>query len=100
MNVRTFQRDMPLTDREFEILMLVTHGQSAKKTAISGGIAPRTVESHFDSIRMKLGTRNRTHMVMISIASHILPLPLIEIQIDQAIGALRSTEPYASQLAS
>jgi DNA-binding CsgD family transcriptional regulator len=85
---------MALTDRELEILMLIAHGQSAKEAALACGIAPRTVESQLDAIRMKLGARNRSHMVAIAIASHILPFPRIKIQVGRTIADLRCAEPY------
>lgn len=65
-----------LTGRELEILGLIATGKSAKEAAIVCGIAPRTVETHLDTIRVKLRARNRVHMVAIAFASAILSVPL------------------------
>jgi DNA-binding CsgD family transcriptional regulator len=59
-------RDVRLTHREIQILELVAQGYSAKEVAQAIHVAPRTVESHIDTIRLKLRARNRTHMVAIA----------------------------------
>ena len=60
-------RHLPtLTSRELQILELVARGNSAKEIAQRCGIAHRTVESHVDTVRLKLRARNRTHMVGIA----------------------------------
>lgn len=56
-----------LTSREMQLLMLVAVGYSAKEVANRCGIAFRTVETHLDTMRLKLRARNRTHMVAIAI---------------------------------
>jgi len=61
-----------LTQREFQILELVAQGYSAKEVAQEINIAPRTVEGHIDTIKLKLRARNRAHMVTIAIATHRL----------------------------
>ena len=58
--------DIRLTLRELQILELVAQGYSAKEVAQVIHVAPRTVESHIDTIRLKLRARNRTHMVAIA----------------------------------
>lgn len=58
--------DVRLTLRELQILELVAQGYSAKEIAQEIHVAPRTVESHIDTIRLKLRARNRTHMVAIA----------------------------------
>ena len=63
----------PLTIRELAILERVALGFSAKEVAQNFQIAPRTVESHLDTIRLKLRARNRTHMVAIAIRLALLP---------------------------
>jgi DNA-binding CsgD family transcriptional regulator len=52
-----------LTNREREIVGLVTVGLSAKEVAIRLSIAPCTVERHVENVRLKTRTRNRAHMV-------------------------------------
>lgn len=61
-----------MTKRELEILELVASGKSAKEVAQICEIAPRTVECHLDTMRLKLRARNRTHMVAIAIAADII----------------------------
>lgn len=71
-SVTATKLDGSLTLRELEVLALIAQGQSAKEAAIACSIAPRTVESHLDTIRIKLKARNRVHMVAIAITSEIL----------------------------
>lgn len=66
------KQDGPLTIRELEVLSLIAQGLSAKEAAIACKIAPRTVETHLDAIRVKLRARNRVHMVAIAIDTRIL----------------------------
>lgn len=61
-----------LTSRELQLLMLVALGYSAKEVANRCGIAFRTVETHLDTMRLKLRARNRTHMVAIAIELGLL----------------------------
>ena len=56
-----------LTSREMQLLMLIALGYSAKEVANRCDIAFRTVETHLDTMRLKLRARNRTHMVAIAI---------------------------------
>lgn len=60
------------TTRELQILKTVAEGFSAKEAAQRFGIAPRTVECHLDTMRLKLRARNRTHMVAIAIELGLL----------------------------
>lgn len=64
--------DLELTHRELQILELVAQGYSAKEVAQEIDIAPRTVEGHIDTIRLKLRARNRAHMVAKAIAADVL----------------------------
>lgn len=61
-----------LTDREREIVELVSLGLSAKEAALELGIAPCTVERHVENVRLKTRTRNRVHMVAHLIRSGLL----------------------------
>lgn len=63
-----------LTHREREVLELVAHGYSAKEAASHIGIAPRTVESHLESVRLKLRAKNRAHMVTQAVLSGFLKI--------------------------
>lgn len=60
------------TIRELQILKAVAEGFSAKEAAQNLGIAPRTVECHLDTMRLKLRARNRTHMVAIAMELGLL----------------------------
>lgn len=52
-----------LTNREAEVLKLVSLGLSAKEAAIELDISPCTVERHVENVRLKTRTRNRAHMI-------------------------------------
>jgi DNA-binding NarL/FixJ family response regulator len=51
---------MPLTDREMEILGLITRGMSNKQVALELGISHQTVKNHMTSILRKLAVNDRT----------------------------------------
>jgi len=50
----------PLTAREMEVLLEVTHGFSNKEIALRLGISPQTVKNHVTSIFRKLNVEDRT----------------------------------------
>lgn len=62
-----FEDKEHLTERECEVVDLVSQGLSAKEAALYLKIAPCTVERHVENVRLKTRTRNRVHMV-----AHIL----------------------------
>ena len=64
--------DLHLTHRELQILELIAQGYSAKEVAQAINIAPRTVEGHIDTIRLKLQARNRAHMVAKAVAARMV----------------------------
>ena len=51
---------MPLSDREMEILELITRGMSNKQVALELGISHQTVKNHMTSILRKLAVNDRT----------------------------------------
>jgi LuxR family transcriptional regulator, transcriptional regulator of spore coat protein len=63
-----------LTPREQEVLELVARGLSAKEIAGEIGIAPRTVEGHIDTVRLKVRARNKAHMVTQAVLSGVLKI--------------------------
>lgn len=63
-----------LTKRELEVLALVVQGCSAKEIALILGIAPRTVESHIDRLRLKTNSRNRAQMVAEAVRSGVVSI--------------------------
>ncbi len=52
-----------LSPRERDVLGLLIEGKRNDEIAAALGIESRTVEHHVDSIRVKLGVRNRTEAV-------------------------------------
>ncbi len=66
-----------LTDREQEILQLVSRGKSNKQIGTSFGISERTVKFHVSVILRKLDAANRAEAVQKAITSGIIkPQPL------------------------
>jgi len=53
----------PLTNREREVLGLISEGHSNKQGALRMGISPRTFESHRAEAMRKLGARNTADLV-------------------------------------
>jgi DNA-binding CsgD family transcriptional regulator len=66
--------ELTLTPREQEILVLVARGLSAKEIAGQIGIAPRTVEGHIDTVRLKVRARNKAHMVTQAVLAGVLKI--------------------------
>lgn len=56
-------RGSGLSDREQEVVGLVAEGLSDKEIAGRLGVSPRTVESHVESARRKLGAANRRQLL-------------------------------------
>lgn len=70
-----FNSAQHLTNRERQIVQLVSLGLSAKEAALELGIAPCTIERHVENVRLKTHTRNRVHMV-----AHVLRTGLLDAQ--------------------
>ena len=64
-----------MTHREQQVLELVASGYSAKQIASHIGIAPRTVEGHVETVRLKMRARNKTHMVTQAVLAGLLLRP-------------------------
>lgn len=60
----SLERPDPLTERETEILRLMSAGFSNKEIANSLGVAEGTVKNHVSNILSKLGVRDRTRAVL------------------------------------
>ncbi|MGH2769195.1 MAG: response regulator transcription factor, partial [Actinomycetota bacterium] len=58
-----------LTQREGEVLELVSRGLAGKQVARYLGISPKTVEQHKTRIFAKLGVSNQTAAVSLALAS-------------------------------
>jgi predicted ATPase/DNA-binding CsgD family transcriptional regulator len=54
---------VPLSDREYEVLHLISTGMTTKEIAIQLGLAPGTVKVHTNSIFNKLNVNRRTQAV-------------------------------------
>lgn len=54
----------PLTEREIEVLRLMTGGYSNREIARALGVAEGTVKNHVSSILSKFGVRDRTRAVL------------------------------------
>ena len=61
-----------LTPREIEVLRLIVGGLSSKQTAARLRIAPKTVESYVEHVRLKLGATNRCNMVAIAVGRGLI----------------------------
>jgi RNA polymerase sigma factor (sigma-70 family) len=62
------QRMRTLTPREREVLELVVQGQQYRQIAAALGISPRTVEVHRARLMEKLGARNISELVRMSLS--------------------------------
>jgi DNA-binding CsgD family transcriptional regulator len=62
----------PLSPREKECVSLAAHGLKGDDIAHELGIAPRTVQFHFDSIRSKLGATTRQEAVAKAVQAGIV----------------------------
>jgi RNA polymerase sigma factor (sigma-70 family) len=67
-NDQSEQRMRTLTPREREVLDLVVQGQQYRQIAAALGISPRTVEVHRARLMEKLGARNISELVRMSIS--------------------------------
>jgi DNA-binding NarL/FixJ family response regulator len=63
-----------LTEREMQILELVSRGLTVKQVASRIGLSPRTVETHVAKLYRKLGVRNRVQAVSRAAALGIVEL--------------------------
>jgi len=54
----------PLTEREIEVLRVMTGGYSNREIARALGVAEGTVKNHVSSILSKLGVRDRTRAIL------------------------------------
>ena len=66
-------RDQGLTDRESEILALITQGKSNAEVAALTYLSPNTVKSYIRSIYRKIGVESRTRAVLWGVANGFRP---------------------------
>jgi len=63
-----------LTDRERQILVLVSHGNSNRRVAKALGISEKTVKNHLSAVFTKAGVSDRTQAVVLGIRGGIVSL--------------------------
>jgi DNA-binding CsgD family transcriptional regulator len=63
-----------LTPHQIELLQCLAEGMSDKEVARAFGIGLRTVKTHLQQIRGRLGARNTTHAVFIALRLGLLRL--------------------------
>jgi DNA-binding CsgD family transcriptional regulator len=66
----------PLTDREVQILTLVSEGKSDWEIATILVMSPKTTNFHVENAKRKLGSPSRVHAVVVAIRDGVLPFPL------------------------
>jgi len=64
----------PVSDREREVLLLAARGLSGKEIATQLFISERTVQTHLASIYDKLGAKNKTEAMLLSLKYGIVTL--------------------------
>ncbi|MDD5092803.1 MAG: response regulator transcription factor [Dehalococcoidia bacterium] len=72
-----------LTNRETEVLRLVSLGYGNKQVATALGISEQTIKNHMTSIMVKLEARDRTHAVAIAICNRWIPADVFEGSCDE-----------------
>jgi len=63
-----------LSPRETEIASWLLRGHTSKEIAKTLDISNRTVETHINNIRLKLGARNRANMAAHLILRDLVPI--------------------------
>jgi len=63
-----------LTERELEVLRLVTHGSSNQEISVQLNITLKTVKAHVSSILQKLGVENRVQAALYALRHHLVEL--------------------------
>ena len=60
---------MKLTPRENDVIILVSEGYADKEIAFKLNLSARTIQTHINSVILKLNARNRTNAVALFIKS-------------------------------
>lgn len=61
-----------LSDREFEVFMLLAQGQSVAQIATQLFVSPRTAGTHLYNIKQKLGAANSAELTLIALRNGLL----------------------------
>lgn len=64
-----------LSDREVEVLQLLAEGRPTRAAAGALAVSPKTIEAHLARMMVKLGARNRAHLVAIAAERGLLSDP-------------------------
>lgn len=62
-----------VTDRERQVLELVSHGETDHAIAVRLGISEHTVHSHLDRLRDKIGSRRRADLTRFALTHDMIP---------------------------
>ena len=60
---------MNLTPKEKVVITLIAEGYADKEIALRMKISPRTVQAHYNNLRLKLNARNRSNAIAIYLKS-------------------------------
>jgi DNA-binding NarL/FixJ family response regulator len=64
VDAQTAEHEAPLTERETEVLRLLSHGLANKEIAVQLNIGEQTVKSHVHNLLNKLGASSRTQAAL------------------------------------
>lgn len=68
----------PLTDRECEVVRLLTSGKSVAETAETLGISFKTAETHRSNLMRKIDAHNAVEMTLWAVRQDLVPRHLVE----------------------
>ncbi len=63
-----------LTEREMDVLRLITRGMSNREIALDLGVAEKTVKTHVSNILQKLHLADRTQAALYAVRQHLVDL--------------------------
>lgn len=69
--------ELPLTTKEIKVLALAAEGHKATEIATELSLSPRTIETHLQFIRAKLGTKNNVHSVTVAFKRGLLTANMV-----------------------
>jgi PAS domain S-box-containing protein len=74
-----FSRELPLTQREREVITLIALGRETPEIARELHISPETVRTHVRNAMSKLGARTRAQLVALVLCSeHVVHVPSLD----------------------
>ncbi len=66
------QSDLPLTEREIQVVQLLAEGKSNKEVAATLGVSTRTVESHRNHIMHKMNFASFSDLIRFAVRSNLV----------------------------